>query len=130
MTLAERFAAKIDRSPGHGPWGDCHVWTGKPDSHGYGRIWLGGRSGKHHKAHRVAWILEHGEPPPETPCVLHRCDNPPCVREDHLFLGTQTDNIADRDRKGRHRIRRSAVQVALARGRKQREERERREPYD
>jgi hypothetical protein len=61
-------------------------------------IWNQGRM---HLAHRVAWGLERG-PIPEGLCVLHRCDNPPCVRVDHLFLGTVGDNNADRDAKGRH----------------------------
>jgi hypothetical protein len=51
-------------------------------------------------AHRYAWELTYG-PIPEGLSVLHRCDVPRCVRPDHLFLGTQADNLADMTAKGR-----------------------------
>lgn len=99
--FVERFWARVDTSPGHGPWGDCHVWTGGCNSKGYGAAQRGPgeRTGL---AHRVAWTLRHGKPPPDTPHVLHRCDNPPCCRDDHLFLGTPLDNTLDKCAKGRH----------------------------
>ena len=83
----------MDRLPGHGPHGDCHLWTASRDRQGYGKT-----SGL--LAHRVAWELVNG-PIPEGMCVLHRCDNPPCCRVQHLFLGTRADNNADREAKGR-----------------------------
>lgn len=49
---------------------------------------------------RIAWTLWRG-PIPEGLCVLHRCDNPPCFNPDHLFLGSQAENVVDRDEKGR-----------------------------
>jgi hypothetical protein len=52
------------------------------------------------KTHRAAWLVTYG-PVPEGMCVLHSCDNPPCCRPDHLFLGTLKENSEDRDRKGR-----------------------------
>ena len=55
------------------------------------------------KAHRASWIVHNG-PIPARMHVLHRCDMPPCINPDHLFLGTQVDNNADRDRKGRGRV--------------------------
>jgi hypothetical protein len=85
-TRAERFWAKVDRS------GDCWVWTGRRDPQGYGRTGLSGNSSE--RAHRLAWKLTHGDIPAGL-WVLHRCDNPPCVRPDHLFLGDNAANMAD-----------------------------------
>lgn len=100
LTIEEqsRFWSLVDRSPGPSacwPWRGWRV--GPPPNH-YGRVWLqGGR----HLAHRVAYVLEtHASLEPET-CVLHRCDNPECVNPSHLMAGTQRDNIADMNAKGR-----------------------------
>jgi hypothetical protein len=78
--------------------GECVVWTGAHSSGGYGQIKYRGRMVS---VHRIAWIERHGPIPPETPWVLHRCDNPPCWRDEHLWLGTRADNIADMLAKGR-----------------------------
>ena len=76
---------------------NCWLWTGcKNRKNGYGRIRHGTRRDQ---AHRVAWFLETGEWP--TPCGLHKCDNPACVRFLHLFEGTQAQNNKDREIKGR-----------------------------
>lgn len=77
----------------------CQIWTGSVDQKGYGSIRINGASVG---AHRVSWIRERG-PIPAGLFVLHRCDTPPCINIDHLFLGTQADNIADMVRKGRQR---------------------------
>ena len=77
--------------------GDCLVWTGAKCPKRYGSMFF---RGKTMKVHRVAWELFSG-PIPAGMCVCHRCDNPPCVRPDHLFLGTQSDNMRDMAAKGR-----------------------------
>ena len=77
---------------------ECWVWTHATDTFGYGRVQYGGRV---QSAHLVAWIKAYGEIN-EDRCVLHRCDNPPCVNPAHLFLGTLGDNTRDMVSKGRH----------------------------
>ena len=76
----------------------CWEWAGKRTSLGYGRLKVGPR---YWYAHRRAWVLAKG-PIPSGMRVCHRCDNPSCVRPDHLWLGTQTDNVRDMMTKGRH----------------------------
>lgn len=76
----------------------CRKWQASLNVDGYGRIWL---SGKVRMAHRVAWELANG-PIPNGMCVLHKCDQPACVATEHLLLGTQAQNIADRVAKGRN----------------------------
>jgi hypothetical protein len=78
----------------------CWEWQRYRDRDGYGTVWYKG-SQSQHKAHRLAWIIHNG-PIPEYLHCLHRCDNPPCLNHEHLFLGTAADNAADRDAKGRH----------------------------
>ena len=85
MPDLERFWAKVDTS------GECWEWTGQRDRNGYGRFSLGRTW---HRATRALWALTRG-PIPAGMCVLHRCDNPPCVRPDHLWLGSRRDNSRD-----------------------------------
>jgi len=90
-----RFAAKF--SKGRPDTDDCWTWTGGKSSDGYGTFWDGERVVG---SHRFAFAAMVG-PIPEGMCVLHKCDNPPCVRPDHLFLGTHAVNMADKVAKGR-----------------------------
>lgn len=84
----------------------CIEWTrGKCNNKGgYGAV-RQTPTGKVDAVHRVAYILSIGAIP-EGLCVLHKCDNPPCFRPSHLFLGTRLDNNRDRKSKGRSKPRR------------------------
>ncbi len=86
------------------------MWTGFRFPKGYGCFWIG--KGETTKAHRIAWMIVNGKIPNGL-CVLHKCDNPPCVRPSHLFLGTVADNNADMKAKGRQVCGESVVGVKL-----------------
>lgn len=77
--------------------GKCRVYSGARLKSGYGIIYW-----QHDTllAHRAAWIAD-GSNIPDGMLVLHKCDNPPCIRKSHLFLGTHADNVADKIAKGR-----------------------------
>ena len=74
----------------------CAEWM-SARSHGYGVFRL--RSGRQVRTHRFALAISLGRWPSDA--ALHRCDNPPCINPDHLFEGSQADNMRDRDAKGR-----------------------------
>ena len=76
------------------------MWTGSRDRKGYGKL----KRERHIcAAHRLSWEFNFG-PIPDGMLILHRCDNPPCVRPDHLLLGTAADNTADMISKGRQKF--------------------------
>lgn len=93
-----QFWNKVNKDgPIHPVYGQCWVWTGCTTECGYGKF---GVCGKVLKVHRWAYE-EFVGPISQELGVLHRCDNPPCIRPNHLFLGTQIENIADCNEKGR-----------------------------
>ena len=92
MQTAEQFWSRVERSDG------CWLWMGARLPSGHGQLlWRGKVIG----SHRVAWMLDNESDIPDGLWVLHRCDNPPCVRPSHLFLGTHSDNMKDAAAKGR-----------------------------
>lgn len=97
-----RFYEFVDRNPGHGPQGECWMWTGgiRRVEDGYGAFWLKGGT---FTAHRIAYLIET-EVDPLDNLVLHRCDWPLCCRGSHLFLGSQDDNMKDKTSKQRQAV--------------------------
>lgn len=97
-SVSERFWRAVEKSE------SCWLWVGgfsAPRRVGcapYGRFYF---NGKRIGAHRMSWILAHGDP--GDLCVLHKCDVPACVNPEHLFLGTQADNVQDCVNKNRQR---------------------------
>jgi hypothetical protein len=95
--VAERFWTKVNKTD------SCWLWTASFVRTGYGQfaMWA---EGKMHMvaAHRMAWILTNGPIPPDMAVMHVICDNPPCVRPEHLALGTIADNNADMYAKGRN----------------------------
>lgn len=117
MSAAERFWPKVDKESGpvHPIHGQCWIWTGAIDKDsGYGKFGIeGGRGGKHTTAHRASYLLNIG-PLTDEQVACHHCDNRSCVRPDHIFAGTQQDNIDDMHAKGRAAIGERSGQAVLA----------------
>lgn len=85
------------KNRGHKWKNGCIVWTGYKGACDYGVI---GYKNKQWKTHRLIWTLAHGAIP-EKMKILHKCDNPPCINIEHLFMGTQQDNVRDMIKKSR-----------------------------
>lgn len=99
-TFPTRFWTKVKKTD------FCWLWTASPYGGRYGRISRTGKSrptkGRDISSHVAAWILIKG-PVPKGMCVLHHCDNPRCVNPDHLWIGTQLENMRDMVKKRRAR---------------------------
>lgn len=97
MKLDERFWTKVNKNAPNGCW----EWLAYRDQRGYGQYRLT-RQRKSDLAHRLAWADKNG-PIPDGMFCCHHCDNPSCLNPDHIFIGTQLDNVKDCREKGRFR---------------------------
>ncbi len=89
--ILKRFFSKVEKTD------DCWLWIGGRGKKGYGFFKV---AGTQKLAHRVSYELFIGNIP-EGLMVCHTCDNPPCIKPEHLFAGTAIDNAQDKKRKGR-----------------------------
>lgn len=91
-----RFWSRVHKPPAANA---CWTWTGRVNDKGYGMFDV---KRKPQFVHRISFTLAKGEP---ENLVLHHCDNPPCLRPDHLYDGTQKQNMADRELRHRRDVR-------------------------
>lgn len=104
--LVDRFWSKVKKTD------NCWEWQGYRDADGYGTFGFAPEPNKWQpiQAHRASVILDGRDPGGKMVC--HHCDNPSCVRPDHLFLGTNIDNLKDRQQKDRAGIKLTEKDIA------------------
>lgn len=91
--VIRRFWLKVDQQSDSACW----LWIACKNANGYGIMNVAGRP---MSAHRISWVI-HNDQIPDGMCVCHKCDTPSCVNPNHLFLGTQKENMRDAKTKGR-----------------------------
>lgn len=96
-TIIDRFFSKVQK---HGHPCRCWIWTAHASNKGYGVISSGVSPSRPILAHRLSYMMHFGAIPGSL-FVCHSCDNPLCVNPEHLWLGTQSDNLHDMKVKGR-----------------------------
>jgi hypothetical protein len=94
MDLLDKFNAGL---PDRLHEDECWEWQGNKDKQGYGRI---SHNYKKVKVHRLAYEVHYAEPLGDLLCC-HKCDNPSCVNPNHLYAGTNADNMRDKVERGR-----------------------------
>ena len=102
IPMPERFWSRVVKSDG------CWEWTGYKDAQGYGWIGKPGRQAGIVAAHRYSAMLHFGMFDRRL-LVCHHCDNPACVRPDHIYLGDHLSNSRDMFGRGRNRNGNDAV---------------------
>lgn len=91
LTTEERFWKYVKKTP------TCWIWIGKRHRQGYGELWV---KETMRLTHRLSWEIHYSKIP-KGKHVLHKCDNPPCVNPDHLYLGDHYMNMKDMWDRGR-----------------------------
>jgi hypothetical protein len=94
LSIADRFWPKVRKGP------NCWQWLGNQNGRGYGLLWVQGFHSAKLATH-VAFCLQHGRWPRNGMVMAHHCDNPGCVRIDHLYEGTHKQNAMDSVERGR-----------------------------